>query len=598
MKQYIQMFKEWYRIARPNKRLWLFQFMSVTIAQVCLVFEAFYMAKVTTCVSSGNYKLAIANLIIAFVLLLTRSFSWDFDYRNTYDLIGESYIRIQKELYDKLINSSDTNFDNNSKEKIVNIMHSDVFDTSYFADMICGKYRYLVSSIICVGYVFFANKYIGLIMIALYFINMLVLNKINKKVVKAQQKVKSSVDLQYSALNDAIDSKNYVNELGIKDKMTERTLLAGSKFLKEKDGYNVALSYLDNYFYMFYRFIQFALTISMIMLLKGDVVTLTAYFVIISYIGETLSYNKEFSNLFTELKKVHVSATRINIILNFDDRKSIISGNINKGVSTGDIDFIDVYYTAQKDEFKLQNLYDVTFHIGNNECVVFKGERGSGKRSIFYLLRRMIEVNSGEIYVDKTTLREYAQNSQRENINYVLTKPYFIKDTIGANLKLVNDSDEEIERACKLVNIYDDIIKLEKGFDSPTTALSQKNQYLLSVARTLLLHSEVVIFYEFPSYLSRKDEDFIKNIINIIRLNRTIIIFTATDTCDSIADKIYKVDEGRVNLMVDNTNKTTNDTVFDALESYNKSILLPKRSKKKALNKLLKHYAKQEINKE
>ncbi len=595
MKQYIKMFKEWYKIAKPNKRLWIFQMISVTIPQICVVFEAFYMAKVTTCVSAGQYKLAIANLIIAFALLVIRCFSWDFDYRNTYDLVGHSYIRIQKELYDKLIHSSDTNLSVNSKEKIINIMHGDVFDTSYFADTICSKYRYLISSIICIGYVLFANLYIGLIMIAIYFTNIFVLYRINDKIANAQRKVKSSVDSEYEALRDAIDSKNYVKDLGIKEQMTERTLRAGSKFLKEKDGYNVALSYLDNYFYMFYRFVQFILTISMIFLLKGSLVTLTAYFVIVSYIGETMSHNKEFCTLFTEIKKAYVAATRVKIILDFDDRKILEDGINHKGLISREIDFIDVYYTAQKDEFKLQNLYDVTFHIGNNECVIFKGERGCGKRTLFYLLRRMVEVNSGEIYVDQMTLREYAQSSQRENINYVLSKPYFLNDSIKANLKMVNSNDEEIENACKLANVYDAIMKLDKGFDSPVSELSQRNQYLLSIARTLLLHSEIVIFYEFPAYLSKQDEQFVRNVINIIRLNRTVIIFSAIDTCDEIADKIYTVSHGKVTLAVDNTKANNNSTVFDALESFNNSTLIPKRSKKKALNKVLKLYANEKI---
>lgn len=591
------MFKEWYKIAKPNKKLWIFQLISVTIPQICVVFEAFYMAKVTTCVSAGQYKLAIANLIIAFTLLLIRCFSWDFDYRNTYDLIGHSYIRIQKELYDKLINSSDTNLSTNSREKIINIMHGDVFDTSFFADALCSKYRYLISSIICIGYVMFANLYIGLIMIAIYLTNIFVLYRINDKIANAQRKVKTSVDNEYEALRDAIDSKNYVKDMGIKEKMTERTLRAGSKFLKEKDGYNIALSYLDNYFYMFYRFVQFILTITMIFLLKGDLVTLTAYFVIVSYIGETMSHNKEFCTLFTELKKAYVAATRVKIILNFDERTTIEEGSIQKGVISREIDFIDVYYTAQNDEFKLRNLYDVTFHIGNNECVVFKGERDCGKRTIFYLLRRMVEVNSGEIYVDQMTLREYAQNSQIENINYVLAKPYFINDTIKANLKIVTNDEHEIENACRIANVYDEIMKLENGFDSSIDELSKKGKYLLSIARTLLLHSEIVIFYEFPSYLSKQDEQFVRNVINIIRLNRTVIIFSAMDMCDSIADKIYTVSQGKVSLSVDNTNENNTTTVFDALENFNNTTLLPRRNKKKALSKVLQLYANKEIRK-
>ncbi|MFQ6724127.1 MAG: ABC transporter transmembrane domain-containing protein, partial [Clostridia bacterium] len=396
MSQYIQIFKQWYRLARPNKKYWILQFISVTIPSICLVFESYYLAKVTTCVSAGNWSYAIANLIIAFAILVIRTFCWDFNYRNTFKLVGRSYLRIQKQLYDKIIGSTDTNLNTNSKEKLINIMHGAVYDTSNFADIICSKYRFLISAFICIGYVIFANLYIGLVMVAVFILNIIILRKINDKISRAVKQTKVCVDHEYEAFSDAIESQNFVEELGIKEKVRDKTLDASYDYMKSKYKYNVAYSYLDNYFYMLYRFVRFGLTIALIFLLKGDLITLTAYFVMVSYIADTLSYNNDFCKLFTELKNVDVAVTRVNIILNFDDRKTLNLGDIDSTNSGCEIDFIDVYYTADNDEFKLQNLYDVSFHIDNNECVVFKGDRSSGKRTIFYLLRRMVEVNSGE----------------------------------------------------------------------------------------------------------------------------------------------------------------------------------------------------------
>ena len=596
MSQYIQMFKQWYRLTKPNKKYWILQFISVTIPSICLVFESYYLAKVTTCVSAGNWQFAIANLIIAFAILVLRSFCWDFNYRNTFKLVGRSYLRIQKELYDKIIGSSDTNLNNNSKEKLINIMHGAVYDTSNFADIICSKYRYLISAIICIGYVMFANIYIGLIMVAVFILNIVILRKINDKIASTVKHTKTCVDREYEAFSDAIESKNIVEELGIKEKVRDKTLDASYDYMKAKYKYNVAWSYLDNYFYMFYRFIRFGLTIALIFLLKGDLITLTAYFVMVSYIADTLSYNNDYCKLFTELKNVNVAVNRVNIILNFNDRTTINLGDINKTNINGEIDFIDVYYKAQDDEFKLRSLHDVSFHIDNNECVLFKGERGSGKRTIFYLLRRMVEVNSGEIYVGRTPLREYSRDSQIENINYVTTKPYFFKNSIKANLKIVNSSEEEIEKACKLVNVYNTIINLKDGFDSPIESLTQRDQYLLSVARTLLMHSEIVMFYEFPSYLSAQDEEAVKNVIDIIRLNHTVIIFSATDKCANIADKIYELTNCTTKLIKDNANTTKEYSVFDILQDYEQSTMFNKSSvKKKGLKNLLKRYAKENI---
>ena len=210
------MFKEWYKLAKPNKKFWLFQFISVTIPSICLVFESYYLAKVTTFVSKGSWEMAIANLIIAFAILVIRTFCWDFNYRNTFKLVGRSYLRIQQELYDKIIGSSDTNLNNNSKEKLINIMHGAVYDASNFSDLICSKYRHLVSAVICIGYVMFANVYMGLIMVAVFMLNIAVLRKINDKIASTTNHTKTCIDREYEAFSQAIESKNYVEDLGIK----------------------------------------------------------------------------------------------------------------------------------------------------------------------------------------------------------------------------------------------------------------------------------------------------------------------------------------------------------------------------------------------
>lgn len=596
MSQYIKIFKQWYKLAKPNKKYWILQFISTLIPSVCLVFESYYLAKVTTCVSAGNWQFAIANLIIAFSILIINRFSWDFNYRNTFKLVGCSYLRIQKELYDKIIGSTDANLNVNSKEKLINIMHGAVYDTSYFSDVICSRIRFLISSIICIGYILFANVYMGLIMLVMLVLNIIILRKINDNIANSVKRDKLCVDREYEAFSQAIESKNFVEELGIKDKIRNKTLDASYDYMKSKYKYNVAYSYLDNYFYLFYRFIRFGLTIALILLLKGDLITLTAYFVMVSYIADTLSYNNDFCRFFTELKNVDVAVNRVNIILNFDERQTINIGDIDKTDISGEIDFVDVYYKPSNDEYNLKPLNDVSFHIGNKECVLFKGERGSGKRTIFYLLRRMVEVSSGEIFVGRTTLRDYSKNSQIENINHVTTKPYFFKDSIKANLKLMTNSDEEIDNACKLVNLYDTIMTLKNGFDSPVELLTQRDQYLLSIARTLLTHSQIVVFYEFPSYLSAQDEETIKNVIDIIRLTHTVIIFSAIDRCDSIADKIYTVKNGQVSLSQDYSKTLKPSSVFDMLEDYENTTMFNKRSSKKnALKNLLKRYTKENL---
>jgi len=76
--------------------------------------------------------------------------------------------------------------------------------------------------------------------------------------------------------------------------------------------------------------------------------------------------------------------------------------------------------------------------------------------------------------------------------------------------------------------------------------IGAKEKYLIGLARLLLMDNEILIFYEFPNYLSKKDKDSIKQIIKKLSKEKTILIFSANDDCNDIVDKIYRIERGRI----------------------------------------------------
>ena len=71
-----------------------------------------------------------------------------------------------------------------------------------------------------------------------------------------------------------------------------------------------------------------------------------------------------------------------------------------------------------------------------------------------------------------------------------------------------------------------------------------KELYLLSFARLLLMNSEILVLYEFPSYLTAKDEKQVMDVLKKLKNKKTILIFSANTNCKEIVDIVYTIEKG------------------------------------------------------
>lgn len=549
MKENIQMFKEWYRLCKPNKAYWFFQFATVVVVSICLVCESMYVAKVTTSLADGNYKMAIFCLTLGLAFVLLRQFSWILNYQNIYNLIGDIYKRLQKQIFYKIIHGKEKNFENVSKEKLINIFHSDAYEAAKFSDQICSRFRYFLSTLLTLGYVFTVSIPIGFVVLFIVILNYKVLNWINSRISLATKNVKEKIDLEFETFSEILSSKNMIESYDLTKKMEQEFARKNDHCMKAQQKKVMANSMLDNNFFGYYKSLIYIITLVLIYLLSSGNLTLTVYLIVVSYLTDTITNSKDFMGILTELKNAYVTCNRVNIILNFDEKQAIEFGNVHKDDIEGEIDFLHVSFDASSiDDYELNDLKDVTFHIASNETILFHGARSSGKRTIFYLLQRMVSATQGEIYVDKFKIQDYQEKVFRKNVNYLTTKPFFYHGSILRNLRLIDANKNHIEDVLKKTSLYDYIMNLPKGLKTEASDLPKREQYLLGLARLLLMNSEILVLYEFPNYLSISDKEFIKSILSCFHGKKTIIMFSANEDIAELADKVFEVERGKVKL--------------------------------------------------
>ena len=197
-------------------------------------------------------------------------------------------------------------------------------------------------------------------------------------------------------------------------------------------------------------------------------------------------------------------------------------------------------------------LNQVSFKIQKNKKTAIVGLSGGGKSTIFNLLLKYYEPNSGRILIDNIDIRDFDEQSLRKAVSVVRQDIFLFNLSIKENFLLANleASDDEIEKACKSANIHDFITKLPNGYNSKigenSVNLSGGQAQRIAIARAILKNSPIILFDEATSSLDNESQYFVKSSIDELSKGHTLIIIAHRLLTIIDADEIFIVDNGKI----------------------------------------------------
>lgn len=195
-----------------------------------------------------------------------------------------------------------------------------------------------------------------------------------------------------------------------------------------------------------------------------------------------------------------------------------------------------------------QALFDVNMEILPNKITALVGLSGAGKSTVINLLDKFYEPTSGEIYLDGVPLKDYDTQFLRNNIGLVLQKNHIFSGTIEENIRYGNPhaSEEEVMEAAKQAYIYDQVMGLPDKFKSNALLLSGGQQQRIAIARMFLKNPPIIFLDEPTASLDAIATEQIKNSLDAIKKNRTVIIISHSISQIIDSDRIYAMEKGKV----------------------------------------------------
>ncbi len=275
---------------------------------------------------------------------------------------------------------------------------------------------------------------------------------------------------------------------------------------------------------------------------QGDLFAFTMY---ISIFFTPL---RQIADKFNEMQMGMIAANRVFDILETDEHIQDKGEDKNIEIK-GNIDFENVVFGYKPNELVLKS---INFSVKEGETIAIVGATGAGKSTIINLLNRFYEINSGEIYIDKTNINDYNLDSLRSQIAVVLQDVFLFADTIYNNITLNNASitRQEVVAAAQEIGAHNFIMSLPGGYDYNVkergNMLSSGQRQLIAFLRAYVSKPKILILDEATSSIDVFLEDLIQKATETITKNRTSIVIAHRLATIINASSILVLDKGVV----------------------------------------------------
>ncbi|MFT5134442.1 MAG: ATP-binding cassette subfamily B protein [Gammaproteobacteria bacterium] len=213
------------------------------------------------------------------------------------------------------------------------------------------------------------------------------------------------------------------------------------------------------------------------------------------------------------------------------------------------IQSIDFHYPSRPGQKALDNF---TLEIKPGETVALVGPSGAGKSTVFQLLLRFYDPQTGQIKLDGINIVSADPEEVRKRIGIVPQNTVLFADTAMENIRLGRPgaSDEEVKAAARAAIADEFIEKQPQGYQTflgeKGMRLSGGQQQRLAIARAILKNPPVMLLDEATSALDSESEKLVQEALDHLMQDHTTLVIAHRLSTVIKADRIVVMDEGKI----------------------------------------------------
>lgn len=541
--------KSWYKLCEPSKPLWIGQILTFCGYTVLLAIMTILAAKTINYMYEENWTMAFVYLGLELASIILRQLFYHWEYVFYVKIVAQIKRTVTNKIYNKITNCEDSSLKQMPKEKVLNIAVNNLSHLSEFPDVIAIFVGYSVLVVIALVAIFNANWLAGLIVIGIGISNGFVYTHYNRKMGRYMNDRHETKDILMTSFSKIVDGKPVIEELRQKknyeQEITEKINNQVAGYCK----YYMTYSKRENIYKLVWCTIIYLISAFLLFMVSKSSLEITTYLIVVPYL---MTCTEKLNSLFDKslnLENMRVDVDRVNLILALKDKEIKKYGDINIKADGYNLGLINVSYSNQdKSSVHYGKIKDIDLSFKMQGVNIIKGERGSGKRQIFNLLRRRIMPDNGVVLLDNLNLYDYNESTFKNHIYYCSSHPTFIKGTIKENLLLMEPNFDKVKELATYTKIDKIIAKYPFGYSTQISDIkSSEHLFAIGLLRAMLSNCKILMVYELPEEVSKTFKNNVRKILTDPILNtKTLILFTHDDRYDESADIIYTIEKGKV----------------------------------------------------
>lgn len=303
-------------------------------------------------------------------------------------------------------------------------------------------------------------------------------------------------------------------------------------------------------------------TIAVLLLYGGNMVltnqiSAEIFIAYIAVFSQIIPPIKEASTLITNMQRGIISGKRVFEVLDIQTSINDLPTAKELKQFSDKIEIKDLHFSYKinvEEEGIVEKtvLNGINLTINKGEIVALVGMSGGGKSTLADLVARFYDPQKGDILLDNRSLREWTLHSLHSKMGIVTQEAILFNDTIFNNIAfgIETATQEDVEKAAKIANAHEFIIKTEDGYQTNIgdrgSKLSGGQRQRISIARAVLKNPAILILDEATSALDSESEQLVQEALYKLMAERTTLVIAHRLSTIQHADKIVVINDGKI----------------------------------------------------